>query len=143
MRFRNIISISILTLVSISLVSCSKTLNIVDYISTDKPIVISLGNNNREDSMRFFNVKTMELERSSDKFSRLATWGQSNSKKWKWTPGTFVAADIYVTLDDFHLLYYKNGSVVVDFKGKEGKYRQFSRQVSPGGIGLSIKLRTP
>jgi len=120
--------------VFLSLLSCTKTLDISDYITTDNPIYITIGNNDKQDSMRLFNTKKIELKKGSDKFNQLITWGQSNSKDWKWTPATFVSADIYVTVDEFHLLYYKSGSVVVDFKDKEGKYRQFSRQISAGEL---------
>ena len=74
------------------------------------------------------------MKKDTDKFEKLKSWGQVNTKKWKWTPGTFVSADIYVTVDEFHLLYYRAGSVVVGFKDKEGKYRQLSKQVKPGDL---------
>jgi len=134
MSFKNTIPICILTLLSVSLFNCSKRLDILEYISSDKPINITIGNNDRKDSLRFFNVKKMELKKDTDKFNQLKSWGQTNTKEWKWTPATYVAADIYLTVDEFHLLYYKNGSVVVDFKDKEGKYRQFYKEIKPGEL---------
>lgn len=74
------------------------------------------------------------IEINSEKWIKLVEFIKLNSNKWESTPASYEG-DLIVVQDDFKLLIL-NGkdSVVLNYKDKEGRSKQYIKKVSYGEL---------
>ena len=113
--------------------SCSKEININDYI--DKNTALRLTDN----SNGITTLCVVEIAANSEKFKEIIEWGSMNEDGWQWTPATYLPG-VSVRQGGFLLMRTKDGkAVVISFTGKDGKSQQYSKTIDKGELDFLTK----
>ena len=136
-KVRNTLAIfGLLILISI-FVGCSTDININDYINKQAPLELHI----RQTELTALTDSTnnLRLAVNSEKYNKLVQWGNENTKGWQSTPASYIT-EIYVSQGDFRLLYTPGiKGVVIGFKDKKGKPRQYSKTTEIGELDFLAK----
>jgi len=126
----------LIILISI-LAGCKTHININDYI--DKNVAVKLKVSKKDNSTGLTSFKNFDIPVNSDKYKELIEWGNKNTAGWQSTLASFIA-DIYVGQGDFRMLYNSGSKgVVVGFKDKEGRAKQYSKTIMQGELDFLFK----
>jgi hypothetical protein len=87
-------------------------------------LTIAIGDKNYLDSM---DVK--KIPKGSQIINKLSDWFTNNPDGWKISIDSWATPDISLISDNFRLLIFKNGGVVVSFPEKNGKQNQYVKRV--------------
>jgi hypothetical protein len=132
------IRILIVTIVTIvTLTGCSKDVDIADHIDLSKPIELYI--RDKADTNSFLNPKIYMLTPQDPRFEQFINWVTENSTDWESTPASYVMQDAIISQGDFHLGYYKNGGIVINYKDKQGKVNQIMKKVNPDDFQFLLK----
>jgi hypothetical protein len=116
------------------LISCETEIKLTDYINIDKPFSLTI-----REKDKTYNINDKQtIEPNSEKYKELLKWGENNLTDWKSTPASYFVL-IAVHQDNFHLLYYQEGFVVVSFIDNEGKSKQYQKKIKPGELDFLLK----
>lgn len=118
------------------LTSCSSQININKYIDKNAPLELRI---NKIDSLTgFTSTEQLEIPVNSDKFIQLTQWADNNTTGWRSTPASYIAG-VYVGQGNFRLLYTAGTTgVVIGFKDKENKPRQYSKKTKIGELDFLV-----
>jgi len=130
-------NLTIVLLITCFLSSCSRQINICDYIDNAKPLEMTII---KADKLaQFDTIKKIMIPSNSDKYLRLIQWAECNKTGWQITPASFVS-EICITQDDFRLLYTSGSSgVVIGFTGTDKKPVQYSKSILSSDLDFLFK----
>jgi len=115
------------------IVSCSKEIDIVNYVDSSKPFRIVQLN----ESFEF--GKTNEIQVSERKHKRILEWLEINNQNWEFTPASYIG-ELVINQEDFQLLFLKEmKSVVLSFIDEKGKSHQYTKSVNPEELKFLIE----
>lgn len=124
-----------LTISFLLLISCETDIKLTDYINVDKSLTLTI----TDEKQKTFNItdKTT-IEPNSEKYKELLKWGENNLTDWESTPASYFVL-VSISQDNFHLTYFRNGDVVVNFVDEEGKANQYKKKINPGELDFLLK----
>ena len=129
---KNILNTSLLIITGILLTSCTTEVDINDHIHNLTPIELMV--KSKYDSIEFVDRPVILLTTESEEFKKLIDWGSNNTEGWEPSIASYAMADAYLIQTDFYFSYYKSGFVILKFKDKDGKHRQFKKQINEGEL---------
>lgn len=106
-------------------ISCGQNLNFEDILKNEKQFELKgnpSGNINLDSSL------TTKINADSKIIDSLKTWFKNNPDNWESSVASWSTPDIFLSSNDFRLLIFKDGVVVV-FVDKSGKQRQYTKAV--------------
>lgn len=109
-------------------------IKLTDYINVDKSLTLTI-TNEKEKTLNINDKKTVEP--NSEKFKELLKWGENNLNDWESTSASYLGL-ISVSQDNFNLMYFKDGFVVLNFVDKEGKGNQYKKEIKPGELDFLL-----
>ncbi len=112
-------------------ISCESPVKFSDYI--DKTTSFTLTINQLNQTTGLTNSTQTEIEIKSEKCAKLIEWIEKNNNGWTIAHASYISK-ISVSQDNFHLRYYPEGSVVLSFVDKEGKGRQYTKEIKVGEL---------
>ncbi|MFN3403045.1 MAG: hypothetical protein ACK40G_03050 [Cytophagaceae bacterium] len=113
--------------------SCS-TISFNEIIDNKKPVELII-----IDSITAINRKNEMIEMNSIKGKRLIEFFNKHTNGWMPIHGSFHS-EILLRQDDFTLKYNKRGkSVIINFKDKNGKINQVTKEISEGELDFIIE----
>jgi hypothetical protein len=106
--------------------SCTHSINPNEILRSENEfkLTVAIGDKNYLDSM---DVK--KIPKGSRIINKLSDWFTNNPDGWKISIDSWATPDISLISDNFRLLIYKNGGVVVSFPEKNGKQNQYVKRV--------------
>jgi hypothetical protein len=118
------------------LTSCCSQININEYIDTNAPLDLRI--NKIDSSTRLTSTVKLEIPANSDKFIQLTQWADNNMTGWRSTSASYVAR-VYVGQGNFRLLYTAGtAGVVIGYRDKENKPRQYSKKTKIGELDFLV-----
>ena len=127
----------ILLLFTSILSSCGTTVNINDYIDTNVPLTLIVWKRNITTGQSTSDSFTIAV--NSVKYKKIIQWSKENTSDWKLTPASYNT-EIVLTQNNFRLLYTtKTDGVVIGFKDKTNKERQYSKKIKKSELDFIIE----
>jgi hypothetical protein len=127
--------LTVLTIIGFVATICHGQIDIKDYIDSSKPLLLLAD----KDSLMILSTPKKPVTIEDQRIKRLTIWGKGHTDKWKRTPATYIKSDFYLSQDPFHFRYWKSGFVVLEFKDKQGRFRQVIRRIKPNELDFLIK----
>lgn len=126
-----------LIFLSTLLTSCYEDINLKDYIDRNSPLTLEVNEKDKVMGLQIPSISSMAPE--SEKFEKFIQWSNANIKGWQSTPASY-SADLIVRQGDFHLLHTIGSiGVVVGFKDKYGKEKQYTKTIKKGDLDFLLK----
>lgn len=129
------LTIFALSLIIIINLSCSRSVELVNYLPINDSINIRIKEKYNLHSKSYLNQK-------SEKYLSLKQWLSENIDNWKPTPVTYAAVlmDVFIQYDDFTFFYSKNGNfVVINYKDENNKFHQITKVIKEGELDFLLK----
>lgn len=115
------------------IVSCSKDIQIVDYVDSNKSFEIIQMTKSVESR------KINEIKVGEEKHEQLLKWLESNNQNWESTPASYIS-ELVIYQEDFKLLVLKDQKgLVMSFVDKNKKTRQYVKSVNPKELKFLIE----
>jgi len=123
-----------ITLVLILLmVSCSKDIDVVNYVDSTKPFKIVQLTESIELGKR------NEIKVNEKKHEQLLKWLELNDGVWESTSASYHA-ELIISQEDFKISFLKDmKSVALNFIDEKGEPRQFKKSVNPEKLKFLIE----
>jgi len=117
---------------SLALVSCQTDLDINDSIDQNSSFTLTIRTVDKETIL--CTNRTEEIEVNSEKWNKLVDFLMNNINDWQSSPASYIG-DIYVTQDDFRLIYTKGTTgAVIAFTDKKGEPKQYAKKIENGEL---------
>jgi hypothetical protein len=126
---------AILFFVAVGETDSETEIKMTDYINIDKPLTLKV----IDQKSRTFDINSKTtIEPNSETYKQIIQWLESNLTDWESTPASFLPL-VSVSQDNFNLIYFKGGYVVVNLVDKEGKASQYQKRINPGELDFLLK----
>ncbi len=121
------LKITLLLPIIFLLSSCSTEIELVNYIDQTRSLNLS-----RQETK----TQPTEIDPKSEKYSKIIEWAKKNTDGWQSTPASYVSK-VTISHGEFRLLY-NSSYVVVGYVDKDGKAKQYSRDIKPGDLDFLL-----
>jgi hypothetical protein len=117
------------------LVSCHSSVNLSDYVDKTAPFALTI--NRLGESAGLTKSDKVEIKVNSDKYKKLIAWIEKSSDNWSSSPASYIT-EVGISQDNFHLIYYHKGSVVLSFIDNDHEARQYVREIQAGELDFLL-----
>jgi len=133
-HMKNLITLSCLvgfTLLS----SCDSSLDLLDYVDVDDSFTLTI--NQKDDNTGLTKSKMFDIDTNTVIHTRLVSWISENERGWITTPASYNI-EVAISQGDFHLPYFHDGFVVINFLDENHEGHQYKKEITEGELDFLI-----